>query len=71
MQIVFTALSEFCFLGFYRDTIYKLITAITAFLIAFLIKINNKKLDPIIFHVSDNLTISRAVLFCFAHVGHF
>ena len=36
---------------------------------AFLIKINNKKLDQI---VSELLTlISRAVLFCFAHVEHF
>ena len=31
--------------------------AVTAFLIAFLIKSNNKKLDQIIFHVSDNLII--------------
>ena len=48
---------------------HKLTTALTAFLIAFLIKISNKKLNQI---VSKLITlISHAVLFCFAHVEHF
>ena len=45
------------FSGFPRFTVYKLTTAATAFLIAFFIKSNDKKLDQIIFHVSDNLII--------------
>ena len=42
--LVFAAISEFWFSGFSKHTIYKLITLVTAFLIAFLIKTNNKKL---------------------------
>ena len=38
-SLVFPAISEFLFSGFSSLTIYKLITAVTAFLIAFLIKI--------------------------------
>ena len=65
-SLVFAAISEFWFSGFSRHTIYKLITALTAFLIAFLIKINNKKLDQII---SKLLTLSKyftcsLILFC-------
>ena len=51
IPLVFAAISEFWFSGFSRHTIHELIqklTAVTAFLIAFLIKINNKKLDQII-----------------------
>ena len=35
-SLVFAVISEFWFLGFSRATIYKLIKAVTAFLIAFL-----------------------------------
>ena len=51
-SLAFAAISEF-----FRFTMYKLTTGVTAVLIAFLIKSNNKKLDQIIFHVSDNLII--------------
>ena len=49
-SLVFAAISEFRFSGFSKLIIYKLIKATTAFLIAFLIKINNKKLDQIRFN---------------------
>ena len=49
-SLVFAAISEFRFSGFFKLIIYKLIKATTAFLIAFLIKINNKKLDQITFN---------------------
>ena len=42
-SLVFAAISEFLFSGFFKLIIYKLIKATTAFLLAFLIKINNKK----------------------------
>ena len=63
-SLVFAAISEFWFSGFSRHTIHKLITAVTAFLIAFLIKI--KKLDQIIFKL---LTLGKyftcsLILFC-------
>ena len=51
-SLVFAAISEFS-----RFTMYKLTTIVTAFLISFLIKSNNKKLDQIIFQASDNLII--------------
>ena len=51
-SLVFAVISEFS-----RFTMYKLTTIVTAFLIAFLIKSNNKKLDQIIFQASDNLII--------------
>ena len=65
-SLVFAVTSEFWFSGFSRHTIHKLITAVTAFLIAFLIKINNKKLDRII---SKLLTLCKyftcsLILFC-------
>ena len=63
-SLVFAAISEFGFSGFSRHTIYKLIIAVTAFLIAFSIKINNKKLNQIISKLLA-ANISRAVLFCF------
>ena len=47
-SLVFAASSEFWFSAYSRLTIYKFIAAVTAFLIVFLIKINNKKLDQII-----------------------
>ena len=61
-SLVFTTISEFWFSGFSRLTTYNLITALTAFLI----KINNKKLDQII---SKLLTLSKyftcsLILFC-------
>ena len=64
-SLVFAAISEFRFSEFSRFTIYKLTTAVTAFLIAFLIK-SNKKLDQII---SKMLTLSKyftcsLILFC-------
>ena len=64
--LVFAAISGSWFSGFSRHTIHKLITAVTAFLIAFLIKINNRKLDQII---SKLLTLGKyftwnLVLFC-------
>ena len=55
-SFVFAVTSEFWFSGFSRHTIHKLITAVTAFLIAFLIKINNRKLDQII---SKLLTLGK------------
>ena len=57
--LVFVAISKFWFSGFSRLTIYKLITAITAFLIAFSIKINNKKLDQITFEPLMNFKQSH------------
>ena len=65
-SLVFAAISAFWFSGFFWRTIYKLITVVTAFLIAFLIKIDNKKLDQIL-----TANISPAVLFCFVHAEHF
>ena len=56
VSLVFAAILEFWFSGFSRITTYKPITTITAFLIAFLIKINNKKLNQII---SKLLTLSK------------
>ena len=53
---VFAAVSEYWFSGFSRLSIYKLITTVIALLIAFLININNKKLDQII---SKLLTSSK------------
>ena len=55
-SLVFAAISEFRFSGFSKFTIHKLATAVTAFLIASLIKSNNKKLDQII---SKLLTLSK------------
>ena len=40
-SLIFAAIWEFLFSGFSRLTIHKLITTVTAFLIALLIKINN------------------------------
>ena len=51
-SIVFAAISEFWFSGFSRHTIFKLITGVTAFLI----KIDNKKLDQ---KISKLLTLSK------------
>ena len=48
VSLVFAAILEFWFSGFSRLTIYKPITAITAFLITFLIKINNKKISKLL-----------------------
>ena len=56
VSFVFAAILEFWFSGFSRLTTNKPITTITAFLIAFLIKINNKKLNQII---SKLLTLSK------------
>ena len=56
-SLVFATISEFWFSGFSRFTMYKLRTAVRVFLIAFLIKITNKKLDQLIFHISGNLII--------------
>ena len=47
-SLVFVAILEFWFSRFCRLTIYKLIATLTAFLIAVLIKIDNKKPDQII-----------------------
>ena len=65
-SLVFAAISKFLFSEFSGHTIYKLITAVTAFLIVFLIKINNEKLDQII---SKLLTLGKyftcsLILFC-------
>ena len=57
--LAFVAISKFWFSGFSRLTIYKLITAITAFLIAFSIKINNKKLDQVTFEPLMNFKQSH------------
>ena len=54
-SLVFTAISDFDFQDFLGSPCTNSQIAVTAFLIAFLIKNNNKKLDQIIFHVSDNL----------------
>ena len=59
VSLVFAAILEFWFSGFSRLTIYKLITAITAFLIAFSIKINNKKLDQVTFEPLMNFKQSH------------
>ena len=67
-SLVFATISEFWFSGFSRFTMYKLTTAVTGFLIAFLIKSNNKKLDQIIFHVSDNLIIFHVQFYFVLHV---
>ena len=64
-SIVFT---ELWFSEFSRFTMYKMATAVTAFLIAFLIKSNNKKLDQIIFHVSDNLIIFHVQSYFVKHM---
>ena len=69
-EFAFAAISKFRFSRFSRHTIYKLIIAVTALLIAFLIKINTKKLNQIICKLST-ANISLAALFCFAHVEHF
>ena len=65
-SLVFTAISKFLFSEFSGHTIHKLITVVTAFLIVFLIKINNEKLDQII---SKLLTLGKyftcsLILFC-------
>ena len=65
-SLVFAVILGFWFSGFSKFTIYKLTTAVTAFLIVFLIKSNNKKLDQII---SKLLTLSKYftcifILFC-------
>ena len=65
-SLLLAAISEFWFSGLSRHTIYKLITAVTAFLIAFLRKINNKNLDQ---KISILLTLSKyftrsLTLFC-------
>ena len=59
--LVFVAISEFWFSGLSKLIIYKLIKATTAFLIAFLIKINNKKLDQITFNKYFTCSL---ILFC-------
>ena len=74
-SLVFAAVSEFWFSGFSRFTIYKLTTAVTAFLIAFLIKSNNNKLGQITFKLLTlrkyfTCNIKQYFLFCFAHVEH-
>ena len=61
VSLVFAAISEFRLSGFSKLIIYKLIKATTAFLIAFLIKINNKKLDQITF---NKYFTCRLILFC-------
>ena len=48
ISFVFAAISEIRSSGFSRFTMDKLTAAVTAFLIAFFIKSNNKKLDQII-----------------------
>ena len=55
-SLVFAAISKLWFSVLSRFTMYKLTTAVTAFLVEFLIK-SNKKLDQIIFQVSENLII--------------
>ena len=67
-SLVFATISEFWFSGFSRFTMYKLTTAVTAFLIAFLIKIKNKNLDQITFHVSDNLLIFHVQSYFVLHL---
>ena len=67
-SLVFAAISEFWFSGFSRFTMYKLTTAATAYLIVFLIKSNNKKLDQVIFHVSDNLIIFHVQSYLVLHM---
>ena len=67
-SLVFAAISESWFSGFSRFAMYKLTTAVTAFLIAFLIKSNNKKLDQIIFHVSNNLIIFHVQSYIVSHM---
>ena len=47
---------------------YKLTTAVTAFLIAFFIKNNNKKLDQIVFHVSDNVITFQVQSYFVLHI---
>ena len=65
-SLEFAAISEFWFLGFSRHTIFKLITAAKAFLIAFLVKINNKKPDQIISKLStfSKYFTCSLILFC-------
>ena len=67
-SLVLAAIADFWFSGFSRFNIYELVTTAIAFLIAFLIKINNKKLDQIISKLQSYFVFifSRAVLFCFA-----
>ena len=60
-SLVFAVTSEFRFSGFSKLIICKLIKATTAFLIAFLLKINNKKLDQITF---NKYFTCRLILFC-------
>ena len=55
-SLAFAAISEIWFSEFSRLTIYELITTVTVFLTAFLIKINNKKLDQAIYKL---LTLSK------------
>ena len=69
-SLVLAAISELWFSGISRVTKYKVTIGVTAFLIAFLIESNNKKLDQIIFHVSDNLIIFLMQSYFFAHVEH-
>ena len=68
VSLLFAPILEFWFLGFSRSTMHKLTTAVTAFLIAFLIESNNKELDQIIFHVSDNLTIFHVQSYFVLHM---
>ena len=63
-SLVFAAISEFS-----RDTIHKLITAVTAFLMAFFIKI--KKLDQIIFKLLTLGKYFTCSLILFSHVKFF
>ena len=67
-SLVFAAISEFWFSGFSRFIVYKLTTAATALLIVLLVKSNNKKLDQIIFHVSDNLIIFHVQSYFVLHM---
>ena len=66
-SLVFAAISEFWFSGFFRHTIHKLRTAVTASLIAFLTKINNEKLDQRIsklLPLGKYFMCSLLILFC-------
>ena len=67
-SLVFAAISEFWFLGFSKFTMHKLTIAVTAFLIAFLIKRNKKKSDQIIFHALDNLMIFHVQSYFVLHM---
>ena len=67
-SLVFASISKFSFLVFSKFTICKLTIAVTTFLLAFLIKSNNKKLDQKIFHVSGNLIIFHVQCYFALHI---